>query len=112
MILNKIKGVHLNGHKNMSISSPIAEFLTPKYVYLPLVIGNTVYKKEVEIGDHVLKGQLILQRTDRFGHPVACPVSGTVKGTKKMWHSSGKLIDMLEIKNDFLEETAKGTPIE
>lgn len=108
MILNKIMGVHLNGHKSMSISSPIAEFLAPKYVYLPLVIGNMVYKKEVEIGDRVLKGQLILQRTDRFGHPVACPVSGTVKGTKKMWHSSGKMIEMLEIENDFTETAVDG----
>ena len=46
MILNKIKGVHLDGHKSMSISTPIQEFLAPKQVYLPLVIGNLIYKKK------------------------------------------------------------------
>ena len=108
MLLNKIKGVHLDGHKEMSISLPIKEFLAPPFVYLPLVIGNLVYKKEVEIGDRVLKGQLILNRMDRFGHPIASPISGIVKGTKKMWYSGGKMIEMLEIENDFQEEAVEG----
>lgn len=108
MLLNKIKGVHLDGHKDMSISSSIKDYLAPSHVYLPLVIGNLIYKKEVEIGDRVLKGQLILNRTDRFGHPVASPISGTVKGTKKMWYAGGKMIEMLEIENDFKEEAIEG----
>ena len=108
MILRKIKGVHLDGHKHMSTERPIKEFLNPEFIYLPTVVGNMVYEKNVEIGERVLKGQHILKRNDRFGHPVACPISGTVVGTKKMWHSSGKLIEMLEIKNDFKEEAVEG----
>lgn len=108
MLLNKIKGIHLHGHKEMSLQTPIKEYLNPEFIYLPLAIGNSVYQKEVEIGDHVLKGQIILNRTDRFGHPISCPVSGTVKGVKKMWHASGKMVEMLEIENDFLETAIEG----
>ncbi len=108
MLLNKINGVHLNGHKSISLNHPINEFLKPEYVYMPLVVGNMVYEKEIQIGDSVLKGQVILKRNDRFGHPIASPISGIVTGTKKMWHSSGRLIEMLEIKNDYKEEAVEG----
>lgn len=108
MILKKIKGVHLDGHKHISTSKPIKEFLKPEYIYLPTIMGNLVYEKVVQIGEKVLKGQTILIRKDRFGHPVASPISGEVVGVKKMWHSSGKLLEMLEIKNDFLEESVPG----
>lgn len=104
MILNKIHGVHLDGHKEMSTGTPIKDCLKPAFVYLPLVIGNMVYEKQVEVGSHVLKGQVVLLRNDRFPHPVHAPVSGEVTGTKKMWHASGKMLEMLEIKNDGLEE--------
>lgn len=114
MVFSKIKGVHLNGHKEMSTNKPIQDFLSPESVFLPLVVGNLVYEKVVEIGDKVLKGQTVLERRDRFGYPVASPVSGTVKGTKKMWHSSGKMLEMLEITNDYEEKTVSsyGVPVE
>ena len=108
MVLKKINGVHLDGHKHISIERPINEFLNPEFIYMPTVIGNMVYEQLVEIGQRVLKGQHILRRSGNFGHPIACPVSGTIVGTKKMWHSSGKLLEMLEIKNDFLEEVVEG----
>jgi len=101
MLLRKIKGVHLLGNKEMSISEPIEEFLNPEFVYIPLLAQQTVCKALVAVGDKVLMGQPVAKRDDRFGHNVHSSVSGEVTGIKKMWHSSGKMIEMLEIKNDF-----------
>ena len=102
-MFKNIKGIHIDGKKNMSVNSEVVSFLKPKFVYFPLVAGTTVYKRLVQDGEQVKVGQNILLRTDRFSHPVSSSVSGTVKGTKKMWHSSGRMVEMLEIENDFLE---------
>ena len=105
MLFKSIKGVHLDGKKEMSIKNEIVPFLNPKFVYFPTVSGTVVYKSLVSVGDKVLKGQPILQRNDRFGHPVCSSVSGEVSAIKKMWHPIGRMVEMIEIKNDF-EETA------
>ena len=101
MLFKKIKGVHIDGRKEMSIKSEIVPFLNPKFVYFPTVSGTVVYKSLVSVGDKVLKGQPILQRVDRFGHPVCSSVSGEVSAMKKMWHPVGRMVEMIEIKNDF-----------
>lgn len=108
MMLKNIKGVHLDGRKEMSIKSEVVPFLNPKFVYFPTVSGTVVYKSLVKVGDKVLKGQPVLQRVDRFGHPVCSSVSGEVSAIKKMWHPIGRMVEMIEIKNDF-EETAVET---
>ena len=113
MILRKIKGLHIDGRKEMSLQSEIIPFLNPKFVYFPTVSGNVIYKPVVSVGEKVLKGQVILQRTDRFAHPVCSSVSGEVTAVKKMWHPFGKMVEMLEIKNDFEEKTVEswGQPL-
>lgn len=105
MIFNKMRGIHLDGKKEMSTSKPIRNFLSPNSVFIPLGVNNLKYEQLVKVGDHVLKGQAIMNRTDRFGHPICSPISGEIKGIKKVWHPCGKMIDMLEIANDFKEET-------
>lgn len=104
MVFKKIKGVHIDGRKHMSCDAPIKDYLNPNFVYIPLVTGNVIYKSVVQANNHVLKGQIIANREGRFNHPVCSPVSGTIMGSKKMWHSSGRMVEMLEIANDFKEE--------
>ncbi len=99
-MFNKIHGRHINGHKHMSTSEPIMNYLDPDFVYFPLNVGNATYQKLVEVGSKVLMGQQILIREGRFGHPICSSVSGTVTAIKKQWHSSGKMVEMLEIAND------------
>lgn len=104
MIFRKIKGVTLPGYREMSLNGGIKENLKPEVVYLPLTNGNSPYRALVEVGQTVLKGQAVVQREDRFGHPIHSPVSGTVTAIKKAWHPSGKTLDSLEITNDFQEK--------
>lgn len=104
MPLKRIKALHLNGHKEISTASPIKDYLNPEYVYIPLLTQSTVCEKLVNVGDYVYKGQKVCLRNDRFQHPLHSPVSGKVTAFKKMWHASGKMVEMIEIQNDF-EET-------
>jgi len=104
MLLRKSSGIHIPGRKDMSIGSPIEEFLNPEYVYISLLTQNYVCKPLVKIGDKVLMGQPIAKREDRFSHPLHSSVSGEVTAIKKMWHSTGKMVEMIEIKNDFLNK--------
>ncbi len=96
----KVHGVKIHGKKRLSIKTPIENVLNPHAVYFPIECNNIVYKKVVEIGSYVKMGQPILYREDRYAHPICSSVSGTVNEVKKMLHSSGKVIEMLEIIND------------
>ena len=49
-MFNKIHGRHINGHKHMSTSEPIMNYLDPDFVYFPLNVGNATYQKLVEVG--------------------------------------------------------------
>lgn len=102
-MFNNIHGYHLEGHKHISINEPIQNYLDPDFVYFPIKLDNAVYTPLVSVGDSVLMGQPILNREGRFSHPVCSSVSGKVVSIKKMWHSSGKIVEMLEIENDHLE---------
>lgn len=104
MPLKRIKALHLNGHKEISTASPIKEYLNPEYVYIPLITQSTVCDKLVNVGDYVYKGQKVCVRNDRFQHALHSPVSGKVTAFKKMWHASGKMVEMIEIQNDFEEK--------
>lgn len=100
----KVISRKIPSNKDMSLNGPIVNALKPEYVYYPLHNKDVEYKKVVEVGSYVKMGQIILTRDDRFAHPICSSVSGTVMGVKKMWHSSGQMVEMLEIQNDFKDE--------
>ena len=104
MIIHKIKGLHLDGRRVISLSNGVLEYLNPKHVYIPLTNGDIQYRNVVSTGNEVLKGSVVALREDRYAHPIHSPVSGKVIGIKKMWHQSGKMVETLEIENNFKEE--------
>lgn len=107
MFFRKSKGLHISefpGHKELSLHVGPSEFNKPEYVYIPLVEGGAPCDCLVKIGDKVKVGQAVAQKTGRFGLPLHSSISGEVMSVdKKMWHSSGKMVPMIEIKNDFLD---------
>lgn len=101
MIFQKTKGIHIEGHKSMSKHLPLEEYFNPETVYIHLLKNIGPLKPVVEVGTNVKVGQVVAVR-EGFGEMnVHSSVSGTVTAIKKVWHSSGKMVDALEIKNDF-----------
>lgn len=93
--------IHLNGHKEETLHNEIVNILPGKEVYVPLNNGSArnvdVHVKE---GDTVKIGTLLASRNDHFVVPLYSPVSGVVKGIRKMMHSALKPQDHLLIEND------------
>lgn len=103
MKIRKLPEMHIEGYKEMSVTCEPVIFLSPKSVFLPVDFPVPL-KQLVNVGDHVKMGQQVLLREGRFGHPILSPISGTVVGIKKRWHQSNRMLNMLEIENDFKEE--------
>lgn len=107
MIFRKSKGLHISeypGHKELSLKNDASDFLKPEFIYIPLIESGTPCDCLVKEGDKVEVGQAVAMRTGRFGLPLHSSVSGEVTSiNKKTWHTSGKMIPMIEIKNDFKE---------
>ena len=100
MRIRKVPETHIEGFKELSIQGETFEYLSPKYVYLPMQFPSPL-KELKSVGDKVLMGEAVLQREGRFAIPVLSPVSGTIKGVVKRWHHSNKMMNMLEIENDY-----------
>jgi len=101
MIFQKTKGTHIDGRKSMSKQLPLEEYFNPEIVYIHLLKNIGPLKPVVEVGATVKVGQVVAVR-EGFGEMnVHSSISGTVTAVKKVWHSSGKMVDALEIKNDF-----------
>jgi len=101
MIFQKTKGIHIDGRKAMSKHLEMEEYFNPQTVYIHLLKNIGPLKPVIEVGSPVKVGQIVAVR-EGFGEMnVHSSVSGTVTAIKKVWHSSGKMVDALEIKNDF-----------
>lgn len=100
MILNKATGLWIDGRKAMSKSLPLQEYLNPQFVYIPLLQQNSPLKRVVEVGDSVAIGQVVALREGFGAMPIHASVSGKVTAVKKVWHSSGRMVDAIEIQND------------
>ena len=72
-------GLRLDAHKKASTTSPIVEVPLPSQLILPLEqhVGEPA-QPAVNIGDRVLKGQLIAEPDGELGAPVHASSSGTV----------------------------------
>lgn len=117
MIFCKCSSTHLTehrGHKDLSLQTAIGEYLKPEFIYIPLVEGD-VCEAQVVVGDYVKLGQVVALKKGRWELPLHSSVSGEVTSvTKKMWHPSGVMVNMIEIKNDFQEtphETIKANDV-
>ena len=83
MRIRKVPETHIEGFKELSIQGETYEYLSPKYVYLPMQFPSPL-KELKSVGDKVLIGEAVLQREGRFAIPVLSPVSGTIKGVKSL----------------------------
>lgn len=85
-------GVHPEGHKQESTTLPIAKLGIPEKLVLPLRqhVGF-IPKIKVQVGDHVLKGQMLAEAEGNVSAAVHAPTSGTVTAISELVipHPSG-----------------------
>ena len=99
MIFHKAKGIHIDGKKALCKVHPMVDYLNPDQVYIPLVQRDLKLKPTVQVGDKVKIGQPVAD--DGYGAFTShASISGEVKSIKKVWHSSGKMVEAIEIEND------------
>jgi electron transport complex protein RnfC len=72
-------GVHPDGHKQLSTTSPIAKLAIPQKLVLPLRqhVGY-IPKVKVQLGDYVLKGQMLAEAEGTVSAAIHAPTSGTI----------------------------------
>lgn len=94
-------GVHPNDGKSLAKSSPIEQFVPGKELVFPVSqhIGAPA-NPVVEIGDYVLKGQMIAEAGGFVSSPVFSSVSGTVKAIEPRRTAVGDMVKSIIIEND------------
>jgi len=85
-------GVHPDGHKQESTTHPIAKLAIPEKLVLPLRqhVGY-IPKIKVQVGDHVLKGQMLAEAEGTVSAAIHAPTSGTITAIREeiIPHPSG-----------------------
>ncbi|HZJ93100.1 MAG TPA: electron transport complex subunit RsxC, partial [Thiopseudomonas sp.] len=107
-------GVHPPQCKTLSNQQPIHSAPLPKQLVVPLLqhIGSRT-EALVNVGDQVLKGQLIADSTSAISAAVHAPSSGTVSfiGPQPYPHVSGQLLDAIVIDTDGLDTWCPLEPV-
>ncbi|WP_306390297.1 electron transport complex subunit RsxC [Methylophilus aquaticus] len=72
-------GVHPPGNKSSSTQAPIADVTLPALLTLPLRqhVGH-LPKVKIQVGEHVLKGQLLAEAEGAVSAAIHAPTSGTI----------------------------------
>ena len=96
-------GVHPEGRKQLSAERAIRSLPLPDQLFVPLQqhVGAPA-KQVVQVGDQVLKGQLIAAGQGTVSAPVHAPTSGTVIaiGDHPAPHPSGLPVPTITLKPD------------
>lgn len=102
-LFNFSGGVRLREHKRASTSSPVTRAALPEKIILPLHqhIG-TPAKPVVNVGDQVLKGQIIAKAGNKISAPIHATTSGTITAIEDyaIPHPSGLPAPCIIIKTD------------
>ena len=108
-------GLHVEDHKSLSMSEPLAAVPLPAQLVLPLHqhIGEAA-EPIVKVGDKVLKGQMLARATDYVSAPVHAPTSGSVIAIedRAVPHPSGILDSCIVIESDGEDRWTKLKPVE
>lgn len=108
-------GIHPPENKKQSTRTPIRKAPLPKLLYLPLQqhIGMAA-SPMVNVGDRVLKGQMIAEPVGRISAALHAPTSGIVRsiGPHPVPHASGLDSDCIVIESDGQDEWIEHQGIE
>jgi electron transport complex protein RnfC len=107
-------GVKPAAHKEESASAPIRQAPVPARLAIPLrLTARTLAQPCVEVGDRVLKGQLIATGEGMLGTALHAPTSGTVSAIDEgaYPHPSGLPVPRIVIESDGEERWSELQPL-
>lgn len=103
-LVHRIRGgVHPDGHKDRSSALSILKLPVPPRLYLPLrQHAGAEALPLVQVGDRVLKGQLIASAPTEMSAPVHAPTSGTIVaiGPITAPHPSALTVNAITMESD------------
>ena len=104
-------GIHPYDGKDISKDKPIVDYMPKGLMVYPLSqhIGAPA-EPVVEIGEHVLVGQLIAKETGFVSSPIYSSVSGTVKAIEPRRIITGDHVKSIVIENDGAYDEVEFTP--
>ncbi len=99
------KSRQVRDYKLLDKTLPTLRYVNPEEVFIHLQNNRCkTYDIFVKEGDHVLLGEVIgMRHGGFFEQPVHATVSGTVGKISKKFHRTGRKVDTVHIKNDFLD---------
>ena len=101
-----LRGIKLDGKKEMSLSEEIVDVCDVNKVFIPLMNGNIECECVVKKDKKVKKGTVIGIRKD-IDFPILSPVSGTVVDIKTCRYLNDEEVACVVIENDKLESVSK-----
>ena len=88
----------------IKVKKEMLEFIKPQKIYIPLENKSGIkYKKLVNVGDYVFKGQVVAMN-ESIDFPIHSSVSGYVVENESNELNTGKKVECIAIENDFKEK--------
>ena len=99
-----MRGVTIKMDDKIKVKKEMLEFIKPQKIYIPLENKSDIkYKKLVNVGDYVFKGQVVAIN-ESIDFPIHSSVSGYVVENESNELNTGKKVECISIENDFKEK--------
>ena len=99
-----MRGVTIKMDDKIKVKKEMLEFIKPQKIYIPLENKSGIkYKKLVNVGDYVFKGQVVAIN-ESIDFPIHSSVSGYVVENEFNELNTGKKVECIAIENDFKEK--------
>ena len=99
-----MRGVTIKMDDKIKVKKEMLEFIKPQKIYIPLENKSGIkYKKLVNVGDYVFKGQVVAIN-ESIDFPIHSSVSGYVIENESNELNTGKKVECIAIENDFKEK--------
>ena len=99
-----MRGVTIKMDDKIKVKKEMLEFIKPQKIYIPLENKSGIkYKKLVNVGDYVFKGQVVAIN-ESIDFSIHSSVSGYVVENEFNELNTGKKVECIVIENDFKEK--------
>ena len=99
-----MRGLTIKMDNKIKVKKEMLEFIKPQKIYIPLENKSSIkYKKLVNVGDYVFKGQVVAIN-ESIDFPIHSSVSGYVIENESNELNTGKKVECIVIENDFKEK--------